>query len=156
MTTTLNKALKESGLAIATNKRIWNWLKERGEHTGAEIAAGLKIPLSASSSVISTMVNRKMLTVEKKFSKYAGRPIGYYSTCGREFMILPLTPKASAPAVSEIVVAPPLATKIVEQIVSVTPAATQSIDDILNSLSIVQAQKLYQQLDAIFNAPKRV
>ena len=154
MTTTLDKAIKNSGLAIATNKRIWNWLKERGEHTGAEVSVGLKIPLSVSSSIISGMVNRKMLAVNKKFSKHAGRLIGYYSACGREFMILPPTVKVKAP-VSEIVVAPPPAPNTLEQIVSTIPTV-KSIDDILNSLSVVQAHKLYQQLDIIFNANKKV
>ena len=63
---TISKALKDAGIAPPVNKRIWQWLKDQGPHTGAEVAVGLNVKGSVSSSMLSQMAERKMVNVEKK------------------------------------------------------------------------------------------
>ena len=144
MSTSIAKALRKAGGAIPANRRIWDWLKEHGDHTGAEVAAALNIPIAASSSIISQMKARKMVKVSDKQSAHLGRKVGYYSAIGRNFEVLPL-PKKDVSMKTQTNIG------LGKMVVSSSPASTQiNADDILESMPVAKAFALYQKLEGMF------
>ncbi len=138
--TTLPKAIKEAGISIPVNRRIWQWLKDQGPHTGSEIAKGLNISTASASSMLSQMADRKMVSEDKKVSQHLGRAVTYYGAIGKTFVLLPL-PKKQAEKKKEMVVFAP---------VEVLPKKSK-VEEILDSLSVVDAYDLYKRLDGMFN-----
>lgn len=141
--TTLPKALKEAGVSIPVNRRIWQWLKDQGSHTSSEITKGLNITASSTSSILSQMVERKMVSADKKHSEHSGRSVTYYTAIGKSFVLLP-SPKKQPERKNEVVVAGP---------VEVLPKKSK-VEEILDSLSVVDAFELYKRLDVMFNPKK--
>jgi len=144
MSTSIAKALRKAGGAIPANRRIWEWLKEHGDHTGAEVSAALNIPLAASSSIISQMKSRKMIKVSDKHSEHLGRKVGYYTTIGRNFEVLPLPKKNFDVAASTNI-------GLGKMAVSSSPASAHiNTDDILETMPVAKAFALYQKLEGMF------
>ena len=141
--TTLPKALKEAGISIPVNRRIWQWLKDQGPHTSSEVAASLNITAASASSMLSQMADRKMVSEDKKQSKHVGRPVTYYGAIGKTFVLLPL-PKKQTDKKNELVVTEP---------VELMPQKTK-VEQFLDSLSVVDAYELYKRLDVMFNPKK--
>lgn len=138
----MSKAIKDAGIAPPVNKRIWQWLKDNGSHTGLEIATALNIPSSASSSMLSQMLVRKMVAGVKKRSEHLKRDVTYYSAIGRSFVVLPV-PKKIDPKPPE----PENQVVVLEKIEPKKPR----VDEILETLSVVDAFALYERLDHMFN-----
>ena len=138
--TTLPKALKEAGIAIPVNRRIWQWLKDQGPHTSTEVAAALNITNASASSILSQLANRKMVTEDKRVSRLARRPVTYYGAIGKTFVLLPII-KVKTQVKKEVVVPVPI---------EVLPKKSK-VEDILDSLSVVDAYDLFQRLNMMFN-----
>jgi hypothetical protein len=140
MSTSMSRALRKAGGGVPVNRRIWEWLKDKGPHTGSEVSVALNIPLAASSSIISQMKARSMVRVETKHSEHLGRNVGYYAAVGRSFEILPLPKNREVDKIVPV---------IENEIVSVH-AHKQTSDEIMDSLSVSQAFDLYKKLDSMF------
>jgi transcription initiation factor IIE alpha subunit len=141
MSTTMARALRKAGGGVPVNRRIWDWLKEKGPHTGSEVSSALNIPLAASSSIISQMKARGMVRVETKHSEHLGRNVGYYAASGRVFEILPLQKNKERDKVEAV---ENLASNSIQM-------PKQTSDQILESLPVSQAFELYKKLDSMFS-----
>lgn len=139
MSTTMARALKKAGGGIPVNRRIWDWLKEKGPHTVSEVSSALNIPLTASSSIISQMKARGMVRVETKHSEHLGRNVGYYAASGRVFEILPLQKNKDRDKAEAI------------ENLAANSIQKQTSDQILESLPVSQAFELYKKLDSMFS-----
>lgn len=145
--TTIGKAIKDAGIAIPTNKRIWQWLKDQGKpRTSAEIGHALNLKASISSSILSQMQVRRMVAGDKQFSNHVGRSVTYYTAIGKSFVVLPV-PK-------DLAVLPASKTPITDEIIDVEPKQSKT-DALLSTLSVVDAYDLYQRLHAMFNPKEK-
>lgn len=138
----MSKAIKDAGIAIPMNKRIWQWLKDQGPHTGAEVATGINITSSASSSMLSQMAVRKMVSTTKKHSERLGRSVTYYAAIGKQFVVLPI------PKTLPVVVETPS-----QEVVVLEPIHTKktTVEALLSTLSVADAYELYKHLRDMFN-----
>lgn len=114
MTTTMENAMKEAGITIPQNKRIWTYLKDHPGSTGAAIAAALKIPANNVSTLCADMVKRGMLEqAEQRMRVPMGRGFGeryvlFYSVSPKlrgEYELLPMPKKPKPPAQEQAEVA---------------------------------------------------
>ncbi len=138
---TLGKAIKDAGIAIPTNKRIWQWLKDQNKaHTSTEVAIALNLKSSISSSMLSQMQERKMVGGEKRFSQHLGRNVTYYSAIGKTFAVLPVPKKIASTEITEVI--------------DVAPKQSKT-DTLLSNLSVVEAYDLYQRLHVMFNPKEK-
>lgn len=139
MATIVAKALREAGVSIPLNQRVWQWVHDHKEQTSKEIGVALNEAQGNVSSVLGDMVLRKMMYVTKRQSAHKGGPVGYYSVNPKmkTFKLLPKTkPVVAAPVVVASIPEPTL--------------AVQRPKFSLESLSVTEAYGLYKDLHVMF------
>lgn len=154
----MQHAVREAGIAMPHNKRIWLWLKDKAPtpQTAAAIAAALKIKpnhvaamcvdLEARGMVVRTM---DRVRLPGKGGTLVDREVSFFtiaSRVGEHYELLP-KPHKAAPT------RPPAPTAPVPQHAP-PPAVPQefSPENFVAKLSLKQCKELFNYLNGIFNA----
>ena len=141
--------LKNAGVRVPPlNQRVWNWLKDNGEHTTREISAAIKVSLSSVSSTCTTMRDRDMLLSKSEHSKASNRNLLYYrvSPKMRSYVLLPISLAGKArvkrgqatPAIK-----PP-------EVLSAPAKPQFDAKTALDNLTAREAHSLFQEMKKIF------
>lgn len=148
-------------------ERIWLWLKDHPEHTSLEVQAALRTSLQETSSTLSQLYYRGMLTrVQKKSPNLRGAQVSWsYSTSshmrngyellpmpknrvlGRKspktYKGVPLAPKALPTTVTEVLTT-------MESFIESPGTPQDKLEDIINSLTVREAVELSNRLKTLF------
>lgn len=156
MAAAVTKALK----VPSRMERIFNHVKEHPNITAAACGGALKMEGNTSSSLMSQMAARGMLSWKdvplrvRSGKGFATLPVKHYSVALREYTLLPVPKKGAKPAKkfakTEVVQTPaPLPTPKLHD----TPVpGNVSLDDFIERLSIRDARVIYQRLDKLFGS----
>ena len=93
------QALKDAGIKTPPQtQRIWQWLKDNDRSgqgkPASDISLALGVPMSNVSTLLSDMVNRKMISyVDHVSLRHKSRKLRYYKAVGHTYELLP-RPKA--------------------------------------------------------------
>ncbi len=164
MPTVMENALKEAGIQLPPLKqRVWLWLRDHPDHTAKEVAAALSAPIARVASDLTMLLRRNMLV--RKMDRLSRRGSGpatvwRYSVSPSmrgQYEMLPivLTDRLRVPKgrpcepVVSVQSAPAAAPS------APAPAADQTTDeqwmeDLVKSLSLTNARKLYDRLKDFF------
>lgn len=150
-------------------ERIWLWLKDHPEHTSLEVQAALRTSLQETSSTLSQLYYRGMLTrIQKKSPNLRGAQVSWsYSTSshmrnGYELLPMPknrvLGRKSPNTSKGVLLGAPKaLPTTVTEVLTTMetfteTPGKTQDkLETIINSLTVREAVELSSRLKTLFS-----
>ena len=134
----MSTAIKEAGISIPANKRIWMWLKDQGPHTAMEAGKALGLSEASSSANLSGLLQRRMVEGVKKYQEHSKRGVTYYAAIGREFQLLPLPKPKSVKERPMVIVEPSKPKK-------------STVDELLDNMSVVEAFEVYKRLSLMFN-----
>lgn len=174
---TITKAMQKAGIPLPpTNRRIWQWCRDKNKrHTANEVAKALNILPNNASSVLGQLRDRNMMIVTVEFSKALGHNISYYETNPKMkmFELLPITKaakervqnkrlkKAAATSDKGFVEAgvahilsrevAPVPANLTAPVASDAPAEITNKAHILDKISVREAFELYKELRAMFN-----
>jgi hypothetical protein len=149
----MQTALKDAGIAFPSNERIWRWLKDNPNSTGAKIASVLKIPANNVATLCLSMCKRDMLTNERismrcKTGKgFAMRDVLTYSTNPKmeTYELWPAPAKEKPPVPRPEPKAAPVVAEATAPLTMWTP------DRAVEKLSLGQCRELFDYLNNIFN-----
>lgn len=86
----MTTALREAGISMPVNQRIWQWLADHGEHSGRTIALALNAPVNNVSSLLKDLAERRMVTVRTDMDRSTNRLVMRYTAVPMEhYELLP-------------------------------------------------------------------
>lgn len=152
---TIVKQLKAAGVETRpVIQRVWQWCKDGGkQHTSTEVGDGLGVPRNNASSTLGILCDRGMMTSKKEFSKLLGRSITYYAVNPKmkKYELQPITAAAKSRAKRS-----KSKQTVEKEIFTVAGTAHEPPKvelHILDTMSVREAYKMYQELHAMFNRP---
>ena len=152
--TTMEVAMRKVMKVPPRTERIFNYVKDHPDVTAATVRKALKMEASSVSSLLCQLEQRKMVSSKKEQmrvsssnGKSAIRDVAHYSAIIAEYELLPAPKKKPTPSAKQekaIITVVPVERKIGPSAVS------QTIDEFIERLTIGEARRLHQRLDAMF------
>ena len=156
MTNQLTNALVSAGFPkMSHGKRIWLWLHDHPGKTVTEIEAALGISQSTNAAVyLRDMLDRGMVSRVKAHRRNSGSGAYEYSTCIREYELLPKTKRATQALKNQAAYGPAVSARMPIEDLTPQPiepsVSAQPID--IKALSLVEAYRLYNELCIYFGS----
>ena len=154
----VSAAFAEAGLTIPLNRRVWQWLKDNGPHTNNQVAAVFNQARANTSSCLSTMAMRGMVSETKEKSVGSQRMVSRYAAVGKVFQLRELTPEGlqrkrklvTTKATSSLLIQPVIQPDQVTQIEKPSEpwSPEKFVED--NHLTLSQAKSLRLYLNEFF------
>lgn len=153
--TTMEVAMKKVMKVPPRTERIFNYVKDHPEVTAETVRKALKMEASSVSSLLCQLEQRKMLSSTDKSMRVNSsngrsmvRNVAHYTSTISEYELLPKPKK--------LTVVPQVPKKdnpvTVLSVEKKAPAVSMppSIDEFIERLTIGEARRLHQKLDAMF------
>lgn len=163
--TVMTEALREAGIYMPQNKRIWMWVKDRPNYTASEIGAALKIAGAAVAGYLRDMEKRKMVKSVPASRRLPGggrgkrghmvdRLVDTWTVNPKmeEFELWPLPAKPKEKKDPRPVAEAPAQAALVKQDVPAAPkpSPTWTPEAAVESFSLAQCRELFNYLHKIF------
>ena len=153
--TAIREALKDAGVKLPLNRRVWNWVKDHPGKTAKEIALGLNEPAQKVYNAVADIECRGMVIGKPVYrSRYTGfgpKTAKEYTAVGDRFELLPTRKKSPGPSSSVTVVKSGVVMQHPSQMTAVDvakPASTHHVD--VDALPLAEARRVYLKLREIF------
>ena len=129
-------ALKAAGVKLPSqNQRIWQWLKDNGQHTLRDVASETKIGEATAQAAVTNLIHRGMLKSIKRTDVRGKRLNATYEALGREYELLPRPVKGAVSVAPQEKVA-----------VAAVAAPTFNPEEFLGDLTLSQLRQVYNYL----------
>lgn len=153
--TAMEEAMKKVMKVPPRTERIFNYVKDHPDVTAETVRKALKMEASSVSSILSQLESRKMLSsvskalrVNSSNGKSMLRHVAHYTAIIKEYELLP-KPKKVAAVAAEVQKKPRIELTIVP-VEKKSSNLPPSIDEFIERLTIGDARRLHQKLDAMF------